>query len=269
MRDKTETWVVNLTLAAALACGVMGTFVSLTLLYIGLAFTVLMWSYSVYWALDLRRLLSAPLYRNQALGAGLVSTAFASLNCAIYGGQNTSLVGNLQLIVIGYTFLITFYWVDSSVLAARKTDPLYRDTLHWRKVRLAVWPVIFVTALALPGLSIVYPSSLLQGEGVTWLFVILVFTPIIGAFGSGLILLPIAGRRSRDEALRKNLEWFGLFGASFILFAILNILSPGESEPGGGLAFFFLVLAFVAGSYCLYRSTKSLAPLNRLPSKKL
>ena len=272
MLDKTETVVVHLTWFAAIGSTIVGVFTDNAAVLDGsLAFGMLMWGYSVYWALNLRRLLSAQLYRNQALSAGLVAMAWACFEFptaeSVYGkvGNATttgSLLADISLVTFAIVLVMTFYFTDSSVLAARKSDPLYRNTFHWRQLRFVVWPVIVISLLALLVLALVSPSSLLvQSGGTTALFTILIFVPLFATFGSALVLLPISGRRSRDQTLRKNLEWFGLFGAALIMFFILGVSANGSL---GQVSFYLL---FLVGSYCLYRSTKSLAPLNRLAPK--
>jgi hypothetical protein len=262
--DKTETVVVHLTWFAAIASAIVGVSANSAVLLDGsLALTVLMWGYSVYWALNLRRLLSAQLYRNQALGAGLIAIAWACFDLVATEGYTNS--GRVVLTALAIVLVMTFYFIDSSVLAARKSDPLYRNTFHWRQLRFVVWPVIAISLLVLLVLALVSPSFLLDVVGnqppvgaMAALAIILVFVPFFGTFGSALVLLPVSGRRSRDQTLRKNLEWFGLFGATIIGFLIMALLTDNQ------VSFYLL---FVVGSYCLYRSTKSLAPLNRLSPK--
>jgi hypothetical protein len=262
MLDRTETVVVHLTWFAAIASTIVGVFANKSALLAGiLALTTLMWGYSVYWALDLRRLLSAQLYRNQALALGLVAVAWAGFELATVGSvtyyPGNSVIGDISLLTLVIVLVVTFYFTDSSVLAARKSDPLYRDTFRWRRLRLVVWPVIVISLLALLVLAAVSLSFLFS----TGLFTILVFVPFFGTFGSALVLLPVSGRRSRDKTLRKNLQWFGLFGASILVTFVIGILTNGVVSQ----ATFYLL--FAVGSYCIYRSTKSLAPLNRLAPK--
>jgi hypothetical protein len=266
MSDRTETVVVHATWFAAIASTIVGAFANnIVLLGVSIAFATLMWGYSVYWALVLRRLLSAQLYRNQALGAGLIAIgwAFFGGSSMAYGSNGDTCVLcqglNIPLVAFIVALMMTFYFIDSSVLAARKSDPLYRNTFHWKQLRLVVWPVIAGSLLVLLVLTAVSPSLLSTQGGGSALFVVLNLVPLFGTGGLALLLLPVSGRRSRDQTLRKNLEWVGLFGASFLVFFILLV------STNGSVSVIFSYLLFVVGSYCIYRSTKSLAPLNKLP----
>jgi hypothetical protein len=268
-----------LILALTIIFALIGTLVAPVLLYLGFIGLLIIWGLSVYWALDLRRLLSAHLYRNQALGEGFVAIGWASFNASnfiIFGvqgkGQLSSTESFLSAAVSVLAFVLTFYWIDSSVLAARKSDPLFRDTFHWRKVRLAIWPVLIVSALLLLVLGVAATSLLIQGSFQTGrptiLFGALLFTEIICTFGVGLPLLLVAGRRSKDQTLRGNLGWFALLAASvLVLFGLGS--ATGNGSPGTLSSFFNSgnspSLTFILVSYCVYRSVKSLAPINRLP----
>jgi len=259
MQNKTETVVVYLTLAAAITCTIsFGILANNAILYVfSIAFIMLFWGYSIYWAFDLRRLLSAQLYRNQALGEGLIAVGWLS-----FGVSTSVTLETLSSVTLVLALATTFYFIDSSVLAARKSDPLYRNTFHWRQLRFVIWPIIAISLFALLVIGVVAPSFFGSQGGPTW-FTILTFIPVFGTLVSAVVLLPFSGRRSRDQTLRKNLEWFGLFGASFMVLTALGL------SAAGSLSVVFFSLAFEVGGYCIYRSTKSLAPLNRLPEMKV
>jgi hypothetical protein len=202
---------------------------------------VFIFSFAAYWAFNVRRALALRLYRNQAFGIGLVSIMFPALAILFSSG----LTYYISLLVI-------FYWIDTSVLAARRTDPLLRDTLHWSKLRILIWVLnlvgVGVTAtLAITNSDYTYlPSDpILLG---------LTSVPGFSIPISALVILPLIARRSKDLNLRKHIIWFGAFPI-IQLAAILLALFLWSGT-------FFVGFAF--GGYFLYRSARSLVPLNRI-----
>ena len=204
-----------------------------------LAFSFL-FLYPAFWAFSIRRALAVRLYRNQALGIGLVCVSFA-----ISFLDNTGVGYGIALLVI-------FYWIDASFLAARRSDPLLRDTLHWSKLRIIFWALSIFTVIP----TAIY--QILTGNGPSapgndLLGVIFIaFFILIPASGIGLFA--VASRRSGDHALRRHLAWFGLFVLSQSATITIALF-------GGGATYF---LGFAVGGFCLYKSARSLVPLNRL-----
>ncbi len=224
---------------------------------------LLEYGYAAYWALNIRRALAVRLYRNQALGIALVALSWAS---AFFIGIEVPVDG-LFFVPAFSALLIMFYWIDASVLAARRSDPLLRDTLHWTQLRFLVWALnigplaifssvfLYLFLLNAPLESVLDPSLALIGG-------ILVYTPVLATSISGAIFLPISARKSKNMSLSKHLKWFGLF---LLVFAFgFTVVAPfASNDPVLGPVGFGVAL--LVGGYCLYRSARSLAPLNRLP----
>lgn len=177
---------------------------------------------------------------------------------------STSVIVSLALsLFIFFQLAFSFAFVDSTIPVERRADPLLRGILHWDKVRFVLWGDLGLAAIYL-AYGAINPSFANAGF---W-----------GAIGFPLFLLPfitgapamlIGARRSRDLVLRGSLKWFGvflvlfLFNAliSFIELFILNISSYDSSYSYPALAF---APAAILGAYALYRSARSLAPVNRL-----
>jgi hypothetical protein len=221
------------------------------LLFIGLA---IIWIYAAYWAFDIRRALSTNLFRNQALGMGLVAIGWLLVNTAYsYGGTTGIAIG-----ATGIALVLALYWIDSSIFAAQRTDPMQRNTMMWREVRWLVWPA-FGALFALT-LLIQFAPPLSAWQPV-WL----------GTLGLPSFLIPVvilaavfakSVMRSKDRTLRKHLRWFGL---SFVgLFVTLFTTSLIVTGLGGTVSDATTVPAFTVFAYCIYRSAKSLAPLERM-----
>jgi hypothetical protein len=221
--------------------------------------------YVSYWALIVRRALGIRVYRKQALGIASIALILASTEIAttfdayIFYKNATAAVGNGGFGLFFVFLLLLFYCVDSSVLTARRTDPLSRDTLHWSKLRLFLWiPTAIVAAIVIP---IDIYSAVLSSNPIpapASLFTLLfpaIFIPIVSA----VILLPLVARRAGDFALRMQLKWFGVFAASYF---VTNIVS-NTLDPTIGLYVDHLGLIF--SGYCLYRSVLSLVPTTPFP----
>ena len=231
-------------------------------------------SYSVYWAFSIRSALARSLYRHQALGIGLVGIfgEFSILVAAllfvydlgsILKGVVTPLFLASGLTVVGFE-LALFYWIDSSILAARRSDPLLRDTFGWRRLRFLTWILLIVLGIA----SVALPQSVFQGD-FSSTGVLLGYLPVFVVVLSGAVVLPIAARRSGDATLRKHLAWFALFVAGIFLSNTPNAVQGLSSGQGDLLAPSALSLGLqyligLGASYFIYRSVRSLAPLNKL-----
>jgi hypothetical protein len=213
------------------------------LAYVFVAFIM---GYPGFWALSVRRGLAVRLYRNQALGIALV--------CLVFFFAVVEPTG----VVYAYFLIAIFYWMDASILAARRTDPLLRDTLFWRRLRWVLWGIL-VLGLVVPSIY-----QLLTGFDFTTLAI---FGPLSSFFilpylvvpFTGIVLFAVVSRRSADHALRRQLAWFGVF--AFTQFA--TIFAAFGIASFGGLTYF---LGFALASFFLYKSARALVPLNRISS---
>ena len=239
-----------------------------------------LFAYGAYWGFSIRRALSVRLYRNQAFGIGLIAAneLLDFINHTIFGTGSPLENYILFLVIDAFITLTWFYWIDASVLAGRRSDPLLRDTLHWRRLRAPLWVLILVTA-AIPASVAAYfqlTTGTEPGFVLNWTY--LQFTVSSGSqlmlslagrlyqfliAVSGTAALWITALRSGDVRLRRQLEWFAAFIVTSLLAGVAgntNILVPLFGEAVGNLL--FAVIIFQA--YCLYRSARSLAPLNRI-----
>lgn len=203
--------------------------------------------YPAYWALTIRRAIAVHLYNRQALGIGLVCIAFL---LGLYDSSG---------IAYEFFFLLLFYWIDASFKAARRSDPLLRDTLHWAKLRVALWIVNLITILSiviyslalarcLPFVCTAFPGGEITASVLTIPFVVIP--------ASGVALSVVVARRSADRALRRQIAWFGLF--VFVQFATVLV---AQLNSLSGVTYF---LGFVLSGLFLYKSARSLVPLNKL-----
>jgi len=239
---------------------------------------VFIFAYAAYWAFVIRRSLAIRLYRNQALGIGMVAlswgvtglvflvlSSFSILFTTHNPFRNASLSAYIALLAV-------YYWTDASTLASRRSDPQLRNTLHWNKLRRYLWvaEVISTTVVIAAGFGLgfspmgltkVASSSVIDSV----LFTIVYSLPFLLTGLSSVAVLPLISRRSGDVYLRSHLRWFGIF-CIFLLFAFV-INRAVSATPLGQIEYLIPIIfasSLAVGAYCLYKSAKSLVPLNRI-----
>jgi len=219
---------------------------------------VFLLAYASYWAFSVRHSLAVQLYRNQALGIGLVSATFALLVTTLYANLSPTIYGDFFFPLAVLPSSVTFYWVDASVLASRRTDPLLRDTIHWKSLRIVLW-LILIVLIVVYFIAVTYYFVTGSSSPIVYADLIIILIPLVSA----AVAIPIISRRSKDLSLRRHLMWFALFGFSlFVAIVIGGVLFP-SSQPTFNADSSILV-GFMIGGYCLYRSARSLVPLNRI-----
>lgn len=214
--------------------------------------------FAAYWALGIRHALAVHIYRNQILGIALVSITFAAFTLVVtviqwYPQNSNPFFPPLFLLA----FITLFFWVDASIRAGRRSDPLLRDVVHWRVLRVLLWVLIIVLPMV---------TTMFQALAFTQLFDTIVNVTIPFVFFApllcGTLLLPIVARRSGDFTLRRHLQWFALFALTYLVLTLssvlvnLQVFTPLEVT-------WVSAMRFLAG-YFLYRSGRALVPLNRL-----
>jgi hypothetical protein len=238
----------------------------LNLFGITLVSTVL--GYTTFWALSIRKVLAIRAYRHQALGIALISLTLAL--DLISNTVSAYLIYNDPGAAIGqggfgffFVFLVVlFYWIDSSVVAAKRSDPLGRDFLHWSKLRVIFWIGTLPTAILVTSFdiySLVSMGGRVTGGPPGWAVFLLIpgiFIPPI----TGIVLLPFVRRRTPDPTLKKHLKWFGLFALAYLILTF-----PGN-QPDVVMALFYTYLGSIISAYCLYRSVLSLTPTESRPT---
>lgn len=222
--------------------------------------------YAAYWALNIRRALFVPAYRRQAFWIGFFSLSSVGYVAGLDMGAPGPSVAYALLVVSYYLALafLFFRLIDVDIEVARRSDPLLREPLHWRRLRLVVLAIMVPAAVGVAALEWAsktgasfpgYYFAIVQGS---------VFVPFLLA---GVPALLLAVRRTGDLTFRRSLKWLGFYfvtlfiaNMSYFLFtAGVLAVPPDLFNATGGLV-------AAPGAYCLYRSARSLAPLNRIAS---
>jgi hypothetical protein len=253
-------WIADILLAATFV--VIGIYVALpalisfnvALLLVAILLTA-SYAYASYWAFKIRKVLAVRIYRNQALGIGLVALGWILIffaNVFLNGGIFTAYIPFFA-INTGVTFILLFYFIDASVLAGRRSDPLLRDTLHWQKLRIVLWILnILVTTVII---ALITYFQLTTGTEPQFMLVYGGYVLVYIIYPVSLVALALAALRSKDKLLRAQVAWFGGFLASVLL--IVDFSRVTNNDAG-------LILGLILGAYCLFRSARSLVPLNKV-----
>jgi hypothetical protein len=244
------------------------------------AIVILAFAYAAFWAFNIRRNLKVKLYRHQALGIGLVAVGVGYFTFVLDNGISYLPVSIFEYPladIFFYSFLACLvpllYWTDSSILAARDSDPLQRDVLHWGRIRNVLWGAV-VICLGAGGAYVVYQSLFLsqqaaQAGNSTYLVgvplilnIIAVVVPLAVPLAVGPVFLSVAVRRTKDLTLRRHMKWFGLGAAFLVSGALAEVLAILITPHGNSLLLPISLLAlFSASAYCFYRSARAVLPI--------
>ncbi|MDA4126594.1 MAG: hypothetical protein OK452_05255 [Thaumarchaeota archaeon] len=224
--------------------------------------TILGYGYVTYAALAIRRTIAGGVYRKQALGLVLVAVLYAlNATTSYYSPQTLDIYSLLSFLSFPLAFVMIFYWVDKSALAARLTDPLLRDTLHWSTVRFLIW-TINISAVIISFSYTAYVGQLVFGSLSTNppLYLLVIFlTPAYLSVSSGAVVLLVAVRRTADRTLKRHLEWFGFY--LVFIFVLAGLIGNGLAIYSVEWSNLFGGAANAAGAFFLYKSARSLIPL--------
>jgi hypothetical protein len=233
--------------------------------------------FASYESLSIRRALAVRLYRNQSLGIGLMALSWVLLFAVQFSivhflpPNSPGPFGTpIDFPFDRFTWLVLFYWVDTSIRAARRSDPLLRDTLRWSQVRIVVWVLllgsIVVNSLVVGYQVVVTGLSIFAQVDLPLPFLSnLPFLTFVVPAISGAVYLPLTVFRSRDPTLRRHLAWFGIF-VLLLLGILFSFNLPRLSREIENLV---ASDSIIVGGYFLYRSARSLAPLHRISSEDL
>jgi hypothetical protein len=244
--------------------------------------------YGAYWALAIRRALVGRIYRNQALWLGilLIAALIASDAVLLPLSGNPFVNPIVRFLAYGpWPILVVFAFLDSTIPVLRRSDPRLRTVLHWRKLRIGIWCVLAFTTIFAIYASIYLPACLSTantpaciGSATSnsgslgavlgfWGSLYWVDASLVLVLGAAALL--IGARRSSDTVLRRSLRWLGLGLLCVPCLVLVSVL-----EGIMGLSFYDMIYSYgiipwnavaVLLGYALYKSARSLAPLNRLP----
>jgi hypothetical protein len=216
---------------------------------------VTLFVYSAFWAFTIRKILVAGLYRRQAFWLGAMGIYFVALSAFLSVALTLKLssfyANILGALIISAGFTLIFLWIDLTVRIARRSDPLFRDTLRWSKLRYLFW---FVTIGGAVG---AFFTSVSSGFAEA--------TPFGGALLFGAIALYLSAKRSGDRTFRRHLSWTAL--CIFLLWLGSQLQEPLSHFVTDPYLTQSLTWPLVlGGAYSLYKSARSLVPMGHLKS---
>jgi hypothetical protein len=198
-------------------------------------------------------------YKSKALWmAALMSSILISeLSVFVQFPQTTvgSLLAFSPLILV---IVVSYAFVDRTILVAMRSDFFHRDVIGWMKVRIPGFVLVAVAICLAAATSALIPSS--SSTVPFWSTVtfnaFVVVVPVV--LGYAALAVVISARRTADRTLKRHIILIGLSLACFA--GLLALFATPNTD------FFNLVAdALNVGSlYLLYRAVMSLTPLGRL-----
>ena len=219
-----------------------------------------------YRAFAIRHALVAGLYRNRALWTGLLGLIVALHGATVTintlglvtfppAGSGLPVAGPaffFELLDYGSYLAVVIFAValtDSATLVALDRDFFHRDTLHWKKLRIAVYPVVLIyDATRLLGLYPASSSADLASNAATGGLAIAVSFAVAN--------LVVSGNRVKDRPVKMYNLYLGLAAALFVVTIVLY----GYPPP----ADYLYAVAIVLSSLSFFKMTTSLSPTSRI-----
>ena len=238
--------------------------------------------YASYWAFSFRSSFAVGLYRRQAFWLGMISLVFAAVSCLDYfGAAFYPQSSGLDVVVTlsqNLTVIVAFFWIDSSVLVGRRSDPLLRDTIKWSRLRFLPWTLMLGAETLVIGYVVSQASrgTFDVSGSLPPLISVSLGVALITPFLSTAIVVPLTASRSTDSVFRTHLRWLGVV-VLFLAFLAVQVLIPIANGSAVGavqvfrswldtpqlnaLSFATLLVATIA----FFKGAKSLAPTDTLP----
>ncbi len=219
--------------------------------------------FGAYWAFSVRRALAGRMYRNHALWLGILGVLTATVGVLTY--STNSFVNDGIAAFYSALYILVFAFIDTTIPVVRRSDPLLRSILRWDRLRVGLWCDAAVLSVASYLLYAYYYNGVYSS--LTGVVYFLAAGSTFGVSGAALI---VGARRSQDRVLRSSLKWLGLSLLSWVLVflasAVESSVLPNLTEFEYFYSYYTLpygALAILA-TYSLYRSTRSLVPMNRI-----
>jgi hypothetical protein len=171
---------------------------------------------------------------------------------------STALGNLLSASTLILVIVVTYTFVDRTILIAMRSDFFHRDVIGWTKVRLPGL-ILVAGALCLAAADFALAPSDASTTPL-WasvaLDVFVVVVPLVLGYAS--IAIVVSARRTADRVLKRHIL---LLGLSLACFAMILALFASPSTD----LFNFLGDALnVVSLYLLYRAVMSLTPLGRV-----
>jgi len=192
----------------------------------------------IYRAVIMRRGFIDPVYRSRVLWSALLMFVIIIANLSGFVNLPSDTIGS----VIGFSpfvgiILVSYAYVDRSIMVAMKTDFFHRNTLHWLQFRRLGYGLLAATSLIEYGAIVVAPQYFVSGPTspapVLDIVFYQFFVIIISVLGISALALGVASRRTPDRNLRRSIR---LLGYALGLFVVSLSIGTGSNSGVGNIA---------------------------------
>ena len=142
---------------------------------------------------------------------------------------------------------IYFIMVDTTILAALERDFFHRNTLHWKRVRLIIYPLFIAVVI-----YTILPSSVTNSLPEIVLVAVVIGFIFIYAYTAAAAV--VSARRTPDKPLRRFVTLAGLFILGLLINTLVFVFVTELLA-----AFLFIIFGYIT-----YLMVMSLSPLGKV-----
>jgi len=198
-------------------------------------------------------------YKSKALWmAALMSSILISELSSFIQFPSTAIGSSLVILPLALVIIVSYAFVDRTILVAMRSDFFHRDVVGWMRVRLPGFVLVAGALCLIVADSAFAPSG--TSASPFWatvafdIFVVVV--PLV--LGYAAIAIVVSARRTADRTLKRHILFLGL---SLACFAVVLALF---GSPSTDLSDFLEDALNIASLYMLYRAVMSLTLLGRV-----
>ncbi len=218
----------------------------------------------IYRALVMRRGFIDSTYRSRALWSAFLMVVIAVTNAeSLVPLPNDVLGAVVGFVPFAAIVLVSFAFVDRTVIVAVRSDFFHRNPLRWLQLRRPA-SVVMAASTALILVAVATSSQLAnsgpQSDAPLWvdLGYYQFFLIVAAILGYSAIALTVAARRTPDNTLRKSIRLLGIALGFFVVSVLTFAVSSTDASAILGDAL------TVVATYVLYLSVMSLTSLGKV-----
>jgi len=198
-------------------------------------------------------------YKSKALWMAALMSSILLSELSNFAQFPSNALGNLLAILpLVLVIVVTYAFVDRTILVAMRSDFFHRDVIGWMKVRLPGFILVAgAVCLATADWTLVPSDASTTPFWSTVAFdIFVVVVPLV--LGYAAIAIVVSARRTADSTLRRHILFLGLSLACFAMVLALF------ATPSTDLFNFLGDALNVASLYLLYRAAMNLTLLGRV-----
>jgi hypothetical protein len=216
-----------------------------------------------YRAQEMRRAFVDPTYKSRALWSMLLMAVIILSDATVIIPTPNTALGT----VVGFTpflavILVSFAFIDRTVLVAAGTDFFHRSILRWAQLRLPLAIALMASGAVGFMIGLIYPApygGFATGEPLWAVAAVVEFTfGTVAVLTLGAVAAVIGARRTSDQTLKRNIRILAYALLCFVMTIVTGTVILGDVG-----AIVSNMLGLLA-TYLLYLSMMSLSPLGRV-----